>query len=142
MAESRELSIAECERLLRSGDVGRVAFATADGPFIVPVNYSVSGGAVIVATSPYSALGTLGRDALFAFEVDHLEPGTKEGWSVVARGRAEPIGDPEEVDTIRHQQPPRPWVDGPRNLYLRLRWTELSGRRLGALTTGSELGSR
>jgi uncharacterized protein len=131
MPESRELSPSECEGLLRAGVVGRVALSTPGGPHIVPVNYSVVDSAVVIRTSPYGVLGTYGRDSALAFEVDGFDHERQRGWSVVARGRAEAVHDPEQIDRIRRVWEPRPWASGSRSLFLRLHWTELSGRQLG-----------
>jgi uncharacterized protein len=132
MHEPIDLSRDECERLLRSGAGGRVALSSPNGPHIVPVNYSVVDDAVVVRTSPYSVLGTYGRDSMLAFELDQFDHERQRGWSVVARGRAHIVTDPEQLDRIHAVWEPRPWAAGVRKLYLRLPWTELSGRRLGA----------
>ncbi len=131
MAESFEMSEHECADLLRRHVVGRIALSTPDGPHLVPVNYAVVDDALVVRTSPYSVLGTHGRDAVLAFEVDHVDHADQRGWSVVVRGRAEVITDPDKLDHVRTVWAPRPWVSGPRNLVLRIPWSELSGRRLG-----------
>jgi nitroimidazol reductase NimA-like FMN-containing flavoprotein (pyridoxamine 5'-phosphate oxidase superfamily) len=131
MADSRELSWSECEALLRAGVAGRVAFSTANGPHVVPVNYSVVDSAVIISTSPYSMLGTYGREAMLAFEVDQLDYEYRRGWSVVARGRGEVVSDPDDLRHIRSVWQPTPWASGTRNLFLRIPWHELSGRQLG-----------
>lgn len=132
MAETFELSREECETLLRSCVTGRVALSGPTGPHIVPVNYSVVDGAVVLRTSPYSLLGTYGRDTTLAFEVDQTDHEYQRGWSVVARGRGEVVTDPDEIDHIERTWGPRPWASGSRGLHLRMRWTEISGRRLGA----------
>ncbi|MCX6395798.1 MAG: pyridoxamine 5'-phosphate oxidase family protein [Propionibacteriales bacterium] len=134
MAEPHELSTEECDRLLRSGVVGRVALSSPDGPHIVPVNYSVVDDMVVFRTTPYSVLGTYGRNAQLAFEVDHFDDEYETGWSVVARGRADAVLDADEVQRINEAWRPRPWASGSRNLYLAVRWSELSGRRLGPPT--------
>jgi nitroimidazol reductase NimA-like FMN-containing flavoprotein (pyridoxamine 5'-phosphate oxidase superfamily) len=108
-----------------------VALSTPTGPHIVPVNYSVVDDALVVRTSPYSLLGTYGPDSMLAFEIDAFDHERQRGWSVVARGRGEVVSDPAELDHIRSTWEPRPWAAGSRSLYLRLRWSELSGRRLG-----------
>lgn len=131
MSEPRELSSTECERLIRAGVVGRVALSTPSGPHIVPINYSVVDDAVIMRTTPYSLLGTYGRDTTLAFEIDQFDHARHRGWSVVARGRAESVDDVDEIEQIRRTWPPRPWAGGQRSLFVRLRWTELTGRRLG-----------
>ena len=131
MPESVEMSAEDCQRLLRAGTVGRVAVSTPGGPHIVPVNYVVSGDAVIFRTSPYSVLGTHGRNSLLAFEVDHLDPGQDHSLSVVVRGRCEFIDDPRELDTPDDTKRPTAWAAGSRNLFLRLPLTEVTGRSLG-----------
>ena len=131
MPESRELSYSECEALLRAGVTGRVAMTTPAGPQIVPLNYSVVDGAVVVRTSPYSLLGTYGRDGLLAFEIDHFDHAHQRGWSVVARGPADVVSEPQELQHIRAVWEPRPWAGGVRMLFIRIRWTELTGRQLG-----------
>ena len=132
MAESRELSERVCQALLRTGSAGRVALSTPGGPHILPVNYSVVDDAIIVRTSPYSLLGTYGRDAMLAFEVDAFDAAHERGWSVQARGRVETVADPAVIERLRQVAPGQPWAGGARALTLRLRWSELTGRQLGA----------
>ena len=131
MADSRELSWSECEGLLRANVAGRMAISSPTGPHIIPVNYSVVDSAVVISTSPYSLLGTHGRDGIVAFEIDYFDYTYRRGWSVVARGRAEVVNDPDELQHIRTVWEPTPWASGVRNLFLRLAWQELSGRQLG-----------
>ena len=131
MQEAIDLTREECERLLRSGIGGRVALSSPDGPHIVPVNYSVVDDAIIIRTSPYSVLGTYGRDSMLAFEVDQFDHERQRGWSVVARGRGEVVTSAAEIEHIRAIWEPRPWAAGTRSLHIRLRWTEISGRRIG-----------
>jgi uncharacterized protein len=130
MGEVRELSRSECETLLRRDVVGRVAIATPTGPHVMPLNYSVTDGSVVLCTTPYSLLGTYGRDSMLAFEIDHFEHARQRGWSVVVRGRAEPVEDPADLARLVRLLP-RPWAAGRRSLYLRIPLTEVTGRRLG-----------
>jgi nitroimidazol reductase NimA-like FMN-containing flavoprotein (pyridoxamine 5'-phosphate oxidase superfamily) len=131
MSEPRELDAEECLRLLKSGVFGRVAFSTPNGPEIVPVNYSVVNDVIVFRTTPYSVLGTYGRNTPMVFEVDHVDYEYATGWSVVARGRGHAIVDAHELDVITSSWRPHPWASGQRNLYLGLRWDGLTGRRLG-----------
>jgi nitroimidazol reductase NimA-like FMN-containing flavoprotein (pyridoxamine 5'-phosphate oxidase superfamily) len=135
MPESIELTHDECEKLLRAGVAGRVAVATPDGPHIIPINYSVVDDAIILRTSPYSLLGTYGRDAILAFEIDYFDHEYHHGWSVVVRGRASYVTDPQVLEHIRAIRQPRPWPTGSRNMHVRIPWTELSGRRLGTVVS-------
>ena len=87
--------------------------------------------AIIFRTTPYSELGTHGPSAEVAFEVDQLDYDAHQGWSVVATGAAEVVEDPDAVQDLRASADPTPWAAGSRQLYFRLRWRELTGRRLG-----------
>jgi nitroimidazol reductase NimA-like FMN-containing flavoprotein (pyridoxamine 5'-phosphate oxidase superfamily) len=129
MAELFELSGAECRALLAAGLVARVAMCTPVGPHIVPVNYALVDDSLILRTTPYSLLGSEGRDATLALEVDQFDYERQRGWSVVARGRAEPVTTADDLAYIRRSWEPHAWASGPRNLFLRLRWTVLTGRR-------------
>lgn len=126
-----ELTAAQCLELLQRGDVGRVAMSTPVGPRIVPLNYAVHEDAIVFKTAPYSELATYGNNNDVAFEIDHFDHELHLGWSVVAIGRATRVDDPDEIQEIRAVWDPRPWAGGARNLYLRLRWRDLTGRRLG-----------
>lgn len=131
MGEFRDLSYAECRAVLELGEVGRVGFCTPDGPYIIPVNYTVLDEAIAFRTSPLSVLASQARGAVVAFEVDHLDPERQSGWSVLARGRPEVVDDPRDVDRIRRLAQPVPWASGSRNLYLRVVWKTLTGRQVG-----------
>lgn len=132
MREPVELTVHECMDLLSGGVMGRIAVTTPGGPRIVPVNYAVNEASIIIRTSPYSELATYGPRNQAAFEIDHLDYDRHQGWSVVALGRLEVLA-PEELDDVRRIWEPRPWAGGHRNLHLRLPWSEVSGRRVGAL---------
>jgi uncharacterized protein len=131
MPDLMDLEPEVCERLLHAGVVGRVAVCTANGPHIVPLNYSVVDDSVVFRTSPYSVLGTTARNTLLAFEVDHVDPENCHGWSVVVRGRCRSIDEAEAIAHVEATWSPRPWASGSRYLYLRLPLSEISGRRLG-----------
>ena len=126
-----DLTETDCEELLRGGLVGRVALCTPTGPHVVPVNYSVVDDAVVFRTTPYSILGSQSRGSLLAFEVDQFDYEHQRGWSVVARGRSEMVVDADELENIRAAWDPDTWAAGSRTLYLRMRWSELTGRQLG-----------
>lgn len=130
MTEPIAMTEDECEALLRLGVFGRVGVSTASGPHIIPINYSVVDDAIVMRTTPYGVLGTNGRDRILAFEVDELNREYQRGWSIQARGRATVV-TPDELTRIREVWDPRPWAAGNRPLYLRLPWTELTGRKLG-----------
>jgi nitroimidazol reductase NimA-like FMN-containing flavoprotein (pyridoxamine 5'-phosphate oxidase superfamily) len=129
-----ELTQDECLDLLRGETVARVALCTPEGPRIVPVNFTLVDGFVVIRTAPYSLLGTYGRDAILALETDRLDTTTHAGWSVVVRGVAEMVEDVRELQEIRATAEPEPWATGHRNLYLRIRVREVTGRRVAGPT--------
>ena len=131
MAQITELTFDQCMQLLGTGQIGRVAMSTPMGPQVIPVNYAMYDGDIVFRTTPYSVLGTFGWNCELAFEIDHIDEEAREGWSVVAVGKAHIIDDVDEITQIRLTGDPRPWADGARHLYLRLMVRDLTGRRVG-----------
>ena len=126
-----ELRYRDCVDLLTRTRLGRCAFCTPQGPVIVPVNHVVHDDAVIIRTSPYSQLGLLGSSGRLAYEVDGYDPIGRSGWSVVASGPCQRVDNQAEQEFLHAFHDPEPWARGMRTLYLRLRWDQLTGRRIG-----------
>jgi len=132
MPDPQELSYDTCSELLSSGIVGRIALPGPNGPEVIPVNYAVVGSTLVIRTSPYGLLGTYGRGARVAFEIDQLDHEYEQGWSVVAHGKLAHLTDPVELQRVQSVWKPRPWAGGAsRHLYMQLTWDRLTGRRLG-----------
>jgi nitroimidazol reductase NimA-like FMN-containing flavoprotein (pyridoxamine 5'-phosphate oxidase superfamily) len=83
----RTLSPAECFGLLELGGIGRVGFAAADGITMLPVNFAVTGKAIIFRTAPDTLLAFYANGQV-SFEVDHIDEALGAGWSVLVHGRA------------------------------------------------------
>src|SRR5690242_14319057 len=121
------LEVDVCWALLRSHEVGRVAFVIADDPQIFPINYVVDHGTVVFRTGEGTKLTGAG-DHNVAFEADGYEPETGEAWSVVVKGRGEEISRvPELLDTA--DLPLFPWHGASKQRFVRILPTEVSGRR-------------
>jgi hypothetical protein len=118
----------ECMELVGAGSVGRFAYTDDEGPVVIPVNYAVADGTILVATSPLTELARYASSALTAFEVDEIDVREHSGWSVLLRGRTEVV-DYDELPSA-YTSRPAPWADGVRTLYLRLVPTSITGRRL------------
>jgi len=131
MPEITRLSVEECDRLLRAGTFGRVAFNADDRPEIVPVNYRVVGDAIWIRTEPANLLARSAKGAPLAFEVDLVDHERWHGWSVVAHGMGEMVPDAEARDCLAGRPAPRAWAAGDRSAHVRIRWSELSGRKVG-----------
>jgi hypothetical protein len=123
----QELSHAQCLELVRSKGVGRLAYFGFDGLEVLPLNYVVHDEAIVFGTAPYTALGRQGHIDEAAFEVDEIDDYTESGWSVVLKGRLQPVDSDDLPDSMDR---PLPWPAGERFLYLRLVARTISGRRL------------
>ena len=132
MAEILEIPHEQCEQLLRAGVFGRVALNRPTGPEIVPVNYVVVEGAVLLRTSPGALLDKYADGAALVFEVDQVDYERWHGWSVVARGRGERVTTEQLTDEERRTPGPPSWVTRDEVSWIRMRWVTLTGRRLGA----------
>ena len=123
-----DLPAGECRDLMGSTSVGRVAFVDEDGPVVLPVNYVLDGETVLFRTSPHNAIARHVDGSTVAFEVDDFDDYTQSGWSVLVRGTARfvPPHEPPEFGALQ----PFPWVDGVRNLVVRISPVSVSGRRV------------
>lgn len=124
-AHVRDIERAECLDLLRSQRVGRLAFTDDSGPDALPVNFSVDGEDILIATTGYSSIARSATGARVAFEVDEIDAYTESGWSVVVRGRAHRESHLESSDNA-----PYPWAEGNRAYLIRIRPDVITGRRL------------
>lgn len=131
MSEPAVLTYDKCRELLATKVLGRAAVCTPTGPRVFPVNYAVVDEAIVFRTTAYSVLGTYAWNTQLAFEVDDIDETQRAGWSVVALGRGAMVEDPKELAEIRSAADPTPWAGGMRYLYVRMRWSELTGRQVG-----------
>lgn len=124
------LDRAECIKLMERhpGGVGRIALP-GPRPQIFPVNYAIDKGTVVFRTDPGTKFHAAVSDAFVAFEVDYVEPDWQLGWSVVVRGQAHLITDPEELLRARGL-PLVPWAEGAKEHFVRIDTSLISGRRL------------
>ncbi|MCC2276010.1 pyridoxamine 5'-phosphate oxidase family protein [Streptomyces sp. ET3-23] len=124
-----ELPLAECWEKLAAGGIGRVVFARSEGLEAAPVNYRFAGDAIIFRTAAGGVLASaVGGEV--AFEVDRIDEARNEGWSILVRGMAEPVTDPQEQQRLRESADPQPWPGGGRDTWVRIRLGTISGRRI------------
>jgi uncharacterized protein len=119
----------ECFQLLATSRIGRVAVNVGALPTVLPVNFALDGEAVVFRTGPGRKLDAAVSGAVVAFEVDEVDAWYHEGWSVVVQGIAQRITDPDDLERLR-RLPLRPWAPGPKDDYVRIAPTIVSGRRL------------
>jgi nitroimidazol reductase NimA-like FMN-containing flavoprotein (pyridoxamine 5'-phosphate oxidase superfamily) len=125
----------ECLRLISPGGVGRIAFTGRYGLSVFPVNYRVDQGSIVFRTAGDSPLGedlrTGIQDAEYkvAFEIDHVDPEVREGWSVLIHGPAHHM-DAYRERTLAKDLGVDPWPGGTRNDNVRIIPTRITGRRI------------
>jgi transcriptional regulator with XRE-family HTH domain len=126
---------AECRRLIKPGGIARIAFSTACGPVVVPVNFAVLAGPAELAGTVVirTAEGTLideNADDEAALEVDHIDEALCQGWSVLVRGPAHRVVHPQELRSLQEDAALWPWAGGEREVYVRIVPREITGRRI------------
>jgi len=124
------LSDAECVKLLRSHDLGRIALVDREvRPLIFPVNYFFDEGVVVFRTAPGTKLDRA-PGALVGFEIDSWDPDRGVGWSVLVQGIAHDITQPRGAPTGRMRfWPVHPVAPGSRENWIGIWANEISGRR-------------
>jgi nitroimidazol reductase NimA-like FMN-containing flavoprotein (pyridoxamine 5'-phosphate oxidase superfamily) len=118
------LTTEQCQEHLAAGGVGRIVLTTGSGPFAFPVNFVFTGGAVILRTSDAMTARVSG---VVAFEVDHIDEAMSGGWSVLVRGHARLIEEPEERIVAAHLDV-EPWAGGARLNVISIEPFEITGR--------------
>jgi hypothetical protein len=109
----------QCRQHLAAGGIGRIVLSTGSGPVAYPVNFVVSDGSIIFRTSDAMTDNITG---VVAFEVDHIDEAMSEGWSVLVRGHAHRVENPDgSVE-------PDPWAGGSRLNLIGIDPFEVTGR--------------
>lgn len=122
------LTVDECITLLETEALGRLVYMADGTPQIRPLNYVMHRGSVTFRTGYGGLLDTIHRQPVL-FEVDHNDPATRTGWSVIVTGIAEEIWRTDEL-SIANETGLRPWAPGARDHYLRILSTAITGRRI------------
>jgi hypothetical protein len=118
----------ECRDLLETEQIGRIGISVSALPAIFPVNYRVVGGEVVFRTGEGLKHRAALRGSVVGFEVDHIEPLTRTGWSVLIVGVAEEF-EPTPDDEHLYKDI-SPWARDGRNHLIRIKTDVISGRRI------------
>lgn len=130
-----KLDEAECLRLIAPGGIGRIAFTGRYGLTVLPVNYKLHDGAIVFRTAQDSPTGEDLRTGIahaefqVAFEIDQINPETRDGWSVLIHGPAHHMSSDAERAAVAASGV-APWPRGAHEHAIRITPTAITGRRL------------
>lgn len=116
----------ECLKLIDAGGVGRIAYTGADDLVVIPVNYCYLNDLIIFRTAADSAVAQYGL-APIAFQIDFVDEGFQDGWSVLVNGMVRPA-TAQETDAARDRV--EPWAGGTRDSYMAIEPHRTTGRRI------------
>ena len=111
----------ECMRLLRSQVLGRIGVTVDAHPVVLPVNYHLFDGQLVIQTGQGTRLAAGTDRTVVAFEVDDVD-GRGHGWSVALTGIALEITDTDMIDELR-TRPFNRWIRTNRDRYVGTRST-------------------
>ena len=120
-----------CLELLKEVEFGRVAIVTGEGrPQIFPVNFAVHGHTVVFMTGS-QIIRTWAPLGHVAFEADHIDPATHEGWDVVVTGEGADITDSRDsLALVARSYAIKSWAPGRKDHWISILNPRFSGRRL------------
>jgi len=124
------LDRAECLALLGTQRLGRIAVLVdpAAGPHVVPVNYALFRGSIVLRSIPGTKLDRLATSPV-TFEVDSFDPYVRMGWSVIVEGLACKVtGSELDVEELNLT----PLLNRPDSHWVRLTPRSITGRRVTA----------
>jgi uncharacterized protein len=130
----------DCLRLLDQAHVGRIAVSIGALPVVLPVNFALLDGDILIRTGRGTKLDAAATNAVVAFEIDGVDPYYHTGWSVLIQGIAEEITDDDELNRAE-AVPLVPWA-GVNGHYLRVSAQIMSGRRLTIDIAATPAGGR
>ncbi len=125
------LSSAECHKLLQTREIGRLGVIAEHYPLIIPMNYAMDQGIIVVRSRPGLKL-TSAQHANVTFEVDDINEKTRSGWSVLVRGQAEELTSAHTREIIERTKGTdlHPWVPGAELHWVRIIPHDISGRQI------------
>ncbi len=98
-------------------------------PAVLPVNFALLDGDVLVRTIPGSRLDAAVTNSVVAFEVDWYSEDGKRGWSVQLRGVAREITEYAELSEADEVGIYHMALPGVPKRYLRISTIDMTGRR-------------
>jgi uncharacterized protein len=119
----------ECLRLLGTATLGRIGVTSGALPTVLPINFRFDGRQILFRTGVGTKLDAATQNAVVAFEVDDIDAIAHTGWSVVVRGVARELTDPDEL-TEAQRPPLARWAPGEDHRVVAISPEIVSGRRI------------
>jgi len=119
----------ECQELLAAATIGRVGLSMDALPVVLPVNYTVFDGSILIRSTDGAKLTSAWRGSVVAFEIDGYDPVAHTGWSVLVQGTARVLNAPTELAEA-HQQALLPWAHPDEGSFVAISCDIVSGRRI------------
>lgn len=126
---TEDLSPSECWNLLSMAPVGRIGVLLDGTPEIYPVNFVIDDQSIVFRTDPGNKLRGLNRNPAVCFEADGINMDDHTGWSVLVKGRAAELHGDQELRRAA-ELPLRVWALGEKGVWIHIRPTEVTGRKL------------
>ena len=120
-----ELTAEQCWEHLYSARFGRIATMDGDEIEITPINLVAHDEKIYFRTAQGTKLLHLILNEHVAVQADHAQGG--EAWSVVVRGTARLLTDPEETRRV-DELPLRPWLETTKLEYVEVTPVKVTGR--------------
>jgi uncharacterized protein len=120
----------EAVALVKTREVGRLVYTSRALPAVMPVNYAMRDGGILIWTGSASALSRSLRGAVVAFQVDDLDYVARSGWSVTVTGMSRLVVDGPTLKRARTAGPV-PWTHGAKDHLICIPLTLVTGRWLG-----------
>ncbi len=120
------LTESESRELLEANSFGRLAFAIAGSPEIMPINYCFTGGKLYFRTAEGSKLLGVTINHEIAFEIDGIDGDVAT--SVIFHGHARELQTDAEIEFVE-SLPLWSWIDTPKFHYLEVTPEQITGRQ-------------
>ena len=128
-----ELSAEECWELLARTKFGRVAMAVAGEIDIFPIDFGIDGFDVLFRTTEGTKLVEVVLSETITLECDERDLEQGVAWSVVVKGTPELLDNYDAIDHAE-QLGIHPWTGTPKDRFVRITRTRVTGRRAYAPT--------
>jgi hypothetical protein len=127
--ETIALSRAECLSLLEQQPVGRLNFVVDGWASVLPMNYALEGGDIVIRTGAGTKFSALRHGAQVSLQIDAIDPVYRSGWSVLVFGYATEVIDESALAHVESLGL-RSWEGGDKDFWIRIRPVQVTGRRL------------